>query len=163
VIIVALDVGAKRIGVATGDDEARIATPREVISRRTNAAAIAAIMRVLERTSAGRVVVGLPVSFDGRLHAQARSVQAFAEQLSAQIAIPLVYQDETLSTVRAEDALRAAGVRPERIRERIDAAAAAIILQEYLDQHPPANPPATGHGGMSAHDGSEETEEVRRV
>ncbi|HEX6123429.1 MAG TPA: Holliday junction resolvase RuvX [Ktedonobacterales bacterium] len=170
-IIVALDIGAKRIGVATGDDEARIATPREVIPRRSNAAAIAAIARVLERTDAGQVVVGLPISFDGQLHAQARGVQAFAEQLRTRIGIPLVYQDETLSTVRAEDALRAAGVRPERIRERIDAAAAAVILQDYLDQCPPTNPPlagdapreAAGHGAMPAQDGPEETEEVRRI
>ncbi|MEO7001625.1 MAG: Holliday junction resolvase RuvX, partial [Ktedonobacterales bacterium] len=79
------------------------------------------------------VVVGLPVSLDGRLHDQARNVQSFGERLRKRLGVPLVYADETLTTVRAEELLREAGVRPEQLRERIDAAAAAIILQDYLD------------------------------
>jgi putative Holliday junction resolvase len=176
--ILALDVGAKRIGVATGDDEARLASPREVLARRSNASAIAAIERVLAQTGASQVVVGLPVSFDGQLHGQARGILAFAEQLRARIGVPLVYTDETLSTVRAEESLRAAGMRPERIRERIDAAAAAVILQDYLDQRQrPIQPSAIGDGtaageltgslarpdAAEATAANEETEEVRRV
>ena len=80
------------------------------------------------------VVVGLPISFDGQLHGQAQSVQAFGEKLRARLSVPLDYADETLSTWRAEEMLRASGLRPERIRERIDAAAAAVILQDFLDQ-----------------------------
>lgn len=136
-VILALDVGERRIGVATAEDAAGIAgiaTPRGVIRRTSNAGAIEAVLRAVAESGAGLVVVGLPVSFDGQLHAQARAIQTFAERLRARLAVPLVYADETLSTVRAHEALHAAGVRPERIRERIDAAAAALILQEYLDQ-----------------------------
>lgn len=149
-VIVALDVGQARIGVAVSDELELLASPHSTIRRTSNAAAIAAIARVVDATGAEQVVVGLPVSFDGKLHAQAQSVQAFAEKLRARLSVPLVYADETLSTVRAEEQLRAAGVRPERIRERIDAAAAAVILQEYLDARrqeqtrqaqPPAAPP----------------------
>ena len=61
-------------------------------------------------------------------------MQRFAEKLRARLNVPLVYVDETLSTVRAEEMLRASGVRQERLRERIDAAAASVILQDYLDQ-----------------------------
>jgi putative Holliday junction resolvase len=149
-VIVALDVGQARIGVAVSDELEMLASPHSTIRRTSNAAAIAAIARVVDASGAEQVVVGLPVSFDGKLHTQAQSVQAFAEKLRARLSVPLVYADETLSTVRAEEQLRAAGVRPERIRERIDAAAAAVILQEYLDARhqeqtrqaqPPASPP----------------------
>jgi putative Holliday junction resolvase len=136
--VLALDIGERRIGVAAGDIEGGIATPLSTITRRTNEQAIAAIQRMVAEQRAEMVVIGLPISFDGQLHSQGRAVQQFAERLRGRLAVPIAYSDETLSTVRAEDALRAAGVRPERIRERIDAAAAAVILQEYLDRQPGA-------------------------
>jgi putative holliday junction resolvase len=133
-VILALDVGQARIGVATCDVAELLASPQSVIRRTSNAAALDAIARIVAEVGAGMVVVGLPISFDGQLHGQARSVQAFAEKLRARLAVPLEFADETLSTWRAEEMLRESGVRPERIRERIDAAAAAVILQDYLDQ-----------------------------
>jgi len=136
-VIVALDVGQARIGVALSDERETLASPRVVIRRRSNAAALGAIMRIVTDEQAGLVVVGLPVSLDGALHGQAQAIQTLAEQLRARLAqggIPLVYMDETLSTVRAEELLREAGVRPARIRERIDAVAAAVILQDFLDE-----------------------------
>lgn len=133
-IVLALDVGEKRIGVALSDETELLASPHGVIRRASTAGAVEAVARVVAETGAGRVVVGLPVSLDGALHGQARAVQAFAERLRKRIDVPLEFADEALSTVRAEEHLRAAGVRPERIRERLDAAAAAVILQDYLDQ-----------------------------
>lgn len=132
--VVALDVGAKRIGVAVSDELGMLATPRTVIVRRSTQAALEQIVRLVREEEAMLVVVGLPISLDGKLHGQARTVQRFAERLRKMLDVPLVYADEMLSTVRAEERLRAAGVRPERIRERIDAMAAAVILEEYLDQ-----------------------------
>ena len=140
-VILALDVGSVRIGLALSDESELLASPRGVVKRTPTATALTAIERAATEARAELVVVGLPISFDGQLHGQARAVQSFAEKLRARLAprnIALVYADETLSTVRAEERLRAAGVRPERIRERIDAAAAAVILQEYLDaRHQP--------------------------
>jgi putative Holliday junction resolvase len=132
-VIVALDVGQARIGVAACDASEALASPHSVIRRTSNVAAFDAVARVVAELGAELVVVGLPVSLDGALHGQAQSVQNFAEKLRRRLLVPLVYADETLSTWRAEELLRASGVRPERIRERIDAAAAAVILQEYLD------------------------------
>lgn len=133
-VILALDVGAARIGVATSDESELLASPRAVIRRRSDAAALEAILRAVAEAGAGQVVVGLPVSFDGQLHAQALAVRRFAEKLRARLTVPLVYADETLSTVRAEEQLRASGIRrADKLRERIDAAAAAVILQEHLD------------------------------
>ena len=95
---------------------------------------IIALVAEIERAGAELVVVGLPVSFDGQLHGQARATQSFAEKLRRRLSVPLVFVDETLSSVRAEERLREAGVRGPRIRERVDAEAAAIILGDYLDQ-----------------------------
>jgi putative Holliday junction resolvase len=141
-IILALDVGAARIGVAEGDPTGLLATPRGVIRRRSTTSAVAAVARAVAEAGAGLVVVGLPISLDGTLNAQARAVQGFAERLRRALPVPVVYWDERLSTVAAEEALRAAGVRPDRIRERVDAAAAAIILQGYLDERRRTGPDA---------------------
>ena len=135
--ILALDVGAKRIGVAVSDELGLLATPRTVIVRRSTEAALDEIVRMALAEEASLVVVGLPISLDGQLHSQARTVQRFGERLRRRLeapGIPLVYADEMLSTVRADERLREAGVRPQRIRERIDAEAAAVILEEYLNQ-----------------------------
>jgi putative holliday junction resolvase len=131
--VLALDIGSVRIGVATSDETELLASPHGVIRRRNERDALEAILRTVEETRAGLVVVGLPVSFDGTLHAQAKSIQAFAEKLRKRLNVPLVYADETLSTVRAKEKLRAGGVRADRRASRIDAAAAAVILQDYLD------------------------------
>lgn len=134
VVIIALDVGEKRIGVAVSDELELIATPRAYIRRKTTAGALEAVEQEIAREEAQLVVVGLPVSFDGQLHAQAQAIQSFGEKLRRRVARPLIYVDETLSSVRAEERLREAGVRPERIRERVDSEAAAIILEDVLAQ-----------------------------
>lgn len=133
-VIIALDIGDARIGVAVSDELELIATPRAMIRRKTTAGALDAIAQEIARAEAQLVVVGLPVSFDGQLHAQARATQAFAEKLRRRLSVPLIFADETLSSVRAEERLRQAGVRPERLRERIDSEAAAIILEDVLEQ-----------------------------
>lgn len=133
-VIIALDIGDARIGVAVSDELELIATPRAIIRRKTTAGALDAVAQEIARAEAQLVVVGLPVSFDGQLHGQARATQAFAEKLRRRISIPLIYADETLSSVRAEERLRQAGVRPARLRERIDSEAAAIILEDVLEQ-----------------------------
>ena len=157
--ILALDVGAKRIGVAVSDELGLLATPRTVIQRRSTEAALDEIVRLAQIEEVSLVVVGLPVSFDGQLHGQAQTVQRFGERLRRRLAaldapgkpgvpgIPLVYADEMLSTVRAEERLRAAGMRPQRIRERIDAEAAAVILDEYLERRAPGRRSGGGSRG----------------
>ena len=131
-VIVGLDVGNARIGVAMCDELEIIASPHSVVPRVPAARALDAIRQVVETTGAGMLVVGLPVSFDGRLHGQAQSVLAFARRLRAVVSAPMVFVDESLSTVTAEDRLRVAGVRADRMRERIDAVAAAVILDDYI-------------------------------
>jgi putative Holliday junction resolvase len=133
-VIVALDVGDARIGVAACDELELLATPRATVQRKTTAAALDTLVAEIARSEAGLVVVGLPVSFDGQLHTQALAIQSFAAKLQRRLSVPLVFADETLSSVRAEERLREAGVRGSRIRELIDAEAAAVILNDYLEQ-----------------------------
>lgn len=133
-VILALDVGLARIGVAVSDATETLATPRGMIRRTSATRALDAIARAIAETRAELVVVGLPLSLDGSVGPQAQAVQAFTDRLRRCVDTPIVLWDERYSTLEAADALRAAGVRPERARARLDAAAAAVILQNYLDR-----------------------------
>src|SRR5258708_12375021 len=101
--LMALDVGEARIGVAVSDATGFLASPYTTLHvSRDEAQTWAAIRRLIDETGAEVLVVGLPISLDGEIHAQARRVQAFAERLKEQIAIPLTFWDERFSTVEAE-------------------------------------------------------------
>jgi len=129
--IIAIDYGEKRIGVAVGDTRTRVAVPLKVIEVRRDAAA--AVARVLREESAAEALVGLPVSLNGTHGPQVAQVEAFIKELSALSNIPIRPWDERLTTVEAESRLRGA---PKGTR--VDALAAAIILQAYLDTLPEA-------------------------
>ena len=137
--IVGLDVGERRIGVAVSDLSGTLARPVGVL--RVNALdgeavqAVAADIARLEREDeeVTEVVVGLPRRLDGGPHAMAARVESFAAALRARIGRPVVCQDERLSSHEAESRL-AIREKDWRVRKaRLDAAAAAVILQDYLD------------------------------
>ncbi len=134
-----VDVGARRIGLALSDASATLASPLKTLVRRGDEdAAVAAVLSEIERLSAepdglALVVIGLPLTLEGRAHAGTRRAQAFARRLAQRTAVPIVFQDERLSSREAESRL-AIGERDWRRRKaRLDAAAAAVILQDYLD------------------------------
>lgn len=131
--ILALDVGNKRIGVAVSDPLGILASPLTTIERKSDAASIDAILEVLDREEAGEIVVGLPISLSGEHSAQTKSVTIFARKLEECSPVPVITADERFSTVEAERLLSQS--KPTRLRSRgeIDAAAAAVILQNYLD------------------------------
>lgn len=135
-----LDVGDRRIGVAISDPEGRLAVPLRVIERQ-GARDAALIAELAEQEEVERIVVGLPVSLDGRLGAQARAAQAFAESLRPLTTAEVILYDERLSSVEADRRLRAAGLRRRAARTARDATAAAIILQAYLDSRRAPLPP----------------------
>jgi putative Holliday junction resolvase len=153
--LMALDVGEVRIGVAVSDATGFLASPYTTLHvSRNEAETWEAIQQLITETDAEGLIVGLPVSLDGQLHGQAKRVQAFAERLKPHISIPLTFWDERLSTVEAERLLAERGEegygrrsggkrrkqgqggsrRRKRGQQEIDALAAAVILQEYLDQ-----------------------------
>ncbi|HZU71016.1 MAG TPA: Holliday junction resolvase RuvX [Ktedonobacteraceae bacterium] len=153
--LLALDVGEARIGVAISDATEFLASPYTTLHvSRNESQTWEAIRQIISETDAGSLVVGLPVSLDGQLHEQARRVQAFVERLKEHISIPITFWDERFSTVEVERLLAERGQvetgrRSERGRGRrqgyggsrkrkrsnagVDALAATLILQEYLD------------------------------
>ena len=140
--ILGLDVGERRIGVAAADERAQVALPVAVLERREISADLDAIARLVQEQAAEAVVVGLPISLNGSLGPQAQAVKTFAEELSARLALPVQYWDERLSTVEARHRLAEAGRRGRKARAKLDALAAAIVLQSYLDSRAQDSPSA---------------------
>jgi putative holliday junction resolvase len=157
--ILGLDVGERRIGVAAADSEMRVALPVGVVERIDPAADAAAIARLMEEQKAEALVLGLPISLNGSLGPQAQAVRAFGDQIAARLGLPVEYCDERLSTVEAQrrltpptDRRQSKGNKGSRSakgrrtpRGRLDALAAAIILQSYLDHR--AGQTAARRGG----------------
>jgi putative Holliday junction resolvase len=128
--VLALDVGERRIGVAVSDPTGMLATPHGVIRRRSKAEDFAAVARLVTELRAEKVVVGLPLSLNGDVGPQARRVMRYAQALARALPVPVELYDERYSTVTADELLAEGGRK--RRRTPIDAAAAAVILQEYL-------------------------------
>ncbi|MFQ6014522.1 MAG: Holliday junction resolvase RuvX [Anaerolineae bacterium] len=131
--ILALDVGEKRIGVAISDPTHTLARPLTVISAGAGGEAVAQLQYLVEEHQVEKVVVGYPGHLKGTVGGQARQVEAFTHSLSQKVAVPIIFWDERLSTVQAERLMIEAGTSRRERRERLDAVAAAVILQEYLD------------------------------
>ncbi|MBC8265329.1 MAG: Holliday junction resolvase RuvX [Anaerolineales bacterium] len=131
--VLALDVGDKRVGVAISDPTQFLARSLKVIQRGPPQEDFAAVSRLVEEHEVERVVVGYPRSLDGTVGEQADKVERYAEGLAEALDVPVVLWDERFSTVSAERLMREAGLRGKKKRERIDAVAAAVILQDYLD------------------------------
>ena len=131
--ILGLDIGERRIGLAISDPSGMLATPKGFIRRSRPETDIAKISEIAEQEGAQHIVAGMPLSLSGKMGPQAKRVDAFVEALRQQSSIPVDVWDERYSTVDAEHLLRQAGRKPSRERGRVDAAAAAIILQGYLD------------------------------
>ena len=146
--IVGLDVGDRRIGVASGDTNTRLAVPAGAIERSNIQADVQAVLAEAAAREAELIVVGMPLSMSGRMGPQAESVEAFIQILGTLTGLKIVTMDERLSTVEATrrmregeatrrtregGATRGKGKRGKTTRGDVDASAAAIILQSYLD------------------------------
>jgi putative Holliday junction resolvase len=137
--IVGLDVGERRIGVAVSDVTRTLARPLGVLRSAgldTDAVQVAAdeVARLAhEEDGVASIVVGLPRRLDGTPTGMTPRVERFARRLEARSALPVILQDERLSSREAESRL-ALRQKDWRVRkQRLDAAAAAVILQDYLD------------------------------
>lgn len=132
--VLGLDLGDARIGVAISDDDRRLAVPLGNV--RTGAPAdlkaVAALVRDHDVTA---IVVGHPRSMSGASGPAAAKAERFAEALASGVDVPVELQDERLSTVEAERALRGAGVAGRERRQVVDRTAATVILQAWLDAH----------------------------
>jgi putative Holliday junction resolvase len=135
-----VDFGGRRVGLAVSDATGVLARPLETLVVRSAAEAVDGVMTIVDRLAReddglDRIVVGLPARLDGSPTATTPRVRAFVEALKARTGLPIVTEDERLTSREAESRL-AVGERDWKKRKaRLDAAAAAIILQDYLDRH----------------------------
>jgi putative Holliday junction resolvase len=126
-----LDVGDSRIGVALSDPLGIMASPLTIISRQDNEADMQALIDIVRKNDVGRIIIGLPLSMDGTVGTQAEKVRDFTTELCRHTDLPVEFKDERLSTVLAKRIVQA--VRKTNRGTRYDSAAAALILQSYLD------------------------------
>jgi putative holliday junction resolvase len=140
--VMAIDLGAKRTGLALSDATGTLARPYRVITSPTPLAAIVDEITRLQADDDGLaiIVVGLPKRLDGSANEQTPQVEKFVRLLRERVTAPVVTQDERLTSIEAESLLAAREKDWRRRKEKLDAAAAAVILQEYLDQAGEAGP-----------------------
>ena len=138
--VLAVDVGERRIGLAISDVSRTLARPLRTLTVRSTGDGVDQVIAEIARLHAeedglSTVVVGLPIRLDGSPSEQTSRVTAFIEALRMRTAVPILTADERLSSREAESLL-AARTRDWRQRKaRLDAVAAAVILQDYLEAH----------------------------
>jgi len=128
---VAFDVGTVRIGVASCDFDAILASPQPAISDADDS--ITAALKVIHEYDPCEIIVGLPKNLKGNDTASTENAREWARQLEQVTPIPIILVDERLTTVQATSALRAGGLNVKQMRSRVDSASAAIFLQSYID------------------------------
>lgn len=133
-VLIGLDVGDARIGVAYSDELGITAHPLCTLTRKNRQVDLVAISDLVSIHKAERVIIGLPISLDGTIGAQAQSVQKFAERLGKVLEVPIEFWDERFTTVEAEEVLRELNKNAKKQKDIIDQVAATIILGEYLER-----------------------------
>lgn len=139
--VLGIDYGGRRIGLALSDASGTLASPLRVFERpRSEPETVRLLGQEIARLVAdddglATVVVGWPRRLDGTPNAQTPMVEAFARALGQAVAVPVVLQDERLSSHEAEARLALTERDWRKRKQMLDAAAAAIVLQDYLDEH----------------------------
>lgn len=139
----AVDLGARRVGLALSDEGGKFATPYEVLTVGSPAQATDEVLRVVQREGVDRLVLGLPLNMDGSVGPAARAAVAWGRGVAERAGKPVVFVDERLSSFEAEQHLidRKRGgekITRKRKKEQLDAIAAAGFLQAFLDGRLPA-------------------------
>jgi len=135
--ILGIDYGERRIGLALSDPTATIAQPLPTLTRRRGKRPpVQAIAEIVRTNDVAHVVIGLPLTLAGDENEWTAEVRAFGNALAERAGVPVTYIDERFTSVRAEQAVRASGLKRSQREEkaRVDAAAAILILQAFLDR-----------------------------
>jgi putative Holliday junction resolvase len=135
--LLGLDVGNRRIGVAISDPLHITAAGLETITRKNMQEDVARIADLARRHNVKEIIIGMPLNMDGTQGEQAMRTLAFGKKLARATGLPIIYEDERLSTVSAIRTLTVQGVKTGHNRELVDMQAAAIILQKHLDSKTP--------------------------
>jgi len=131
--VLALDIGDSRVGIALSDADGRVAMPRDVIEASTLRGDFREIVRLVEETQSELVLVGLPLSMDGSEGPQAERVREVSERMAQFLPVPVRYADERLSSAQARRIAEESGVDSRGQRGQLDAVAASVFLQTWLD------------------------------
>ena len=134
-VLLGLDIGDIRIGVALSDELGVAAHPLCTLTRKNRKVDLLAISDLIFIHKAERVIIGLPISLDGSMGPQAEKVQKFAKRLERVINIPIEFQDERFTTAEAEEILQEIYKNRKEKKKLIDEVAAVIILTDYLNQN----------------------------
>jgi len=129
-----LDLGTKTIGIAFSDTRLTIATARTTLIRKKFTQDAETILGMANEEDVFAIVLGLPLNMDGSEGPRSQSTRAFARNLGKLTQLPIIFRDERLSTYAAEQAMIEADLSRKKRKEKIDAVAAAIILQGALDR-----------------------------
>ncbi len=130
--ILALDIGAKRIGVAVASLMAHL--PRPLATLDNDIKFFTELQAIIESESIGAIIVGLPRDMNGNLTQQTRDTEKFVEDLKTKFDLPFIFQDEALTSQKAKDEFEARGVPYSK--GDLDALAATFILEDFLIEHP---------------------------
>jgi putative Holliday junction resolvase len=131
--ILAIDHGDKRMGIAASDPLGMMAHPLEFISSEPFDEFLIRLKEILDERETEQIIVGMPRNMDGSIGPQALKVEDFVAVLKKSVTVPVLTWDERLTTVMAEDKLREAGVSVRDAKKKVDASAAAVMLQDYMD------------------------------
>ena len=131
--IVALDLGEKRVGIAVSDALSISITRLDALARTNWKQLLQNVEDLVLRFDAQTVVIGLPLSLNGSSGNAAIETRDVARKFARSLTVPVYLQDERLSSVQAEQNLRAEGVKGAELSARVDSEAAAVILRDFLD------------------------------
>lgn len=130
--VLAVDFGTKKLGLALSDPQGRMALPRGVMPRSGEERDLAGLARLVAEEGVTALVVGLPLSLDGEETPSSRGALDFGRKLAARTGLAVHFVDERLTSSEAKARLRESGTRAKKAKARLDAEAAAVILESFL-------------------------------
>ena len=136
--LIAIDLGAKRVGVAVSDELQMTVTALERIERRSWKDLLRRIAALIDDYDARALVIGLPLSLDGAESDAAQEAKRLAENFRRSSVVPIYLQDERLTTFAAESELKSRGLKAGEVETQIDSESAAMILRDFIAEHVPA-------------------------
>lgn len=132
--VLALDIGEKRIGLAISDALGMLAHPYSTLNWRGINRLIQELQEIIHDEGIEKIIVGMPYTLKGTSSKKTEEIKKISDLLKEQLQLPVIEQDERLTTKMASDALQAVGKKPSKHRNKIDQIAAVYILQSYLDR-----------------------------
>jgi len=130
--LVAIDLGAKRVGVAISDELRVTARPLDFIQRRSWKDLLSRVAAIIEGYDARGLVIGLPLNLDGTEGPVAADARRLAENFRRSLSVPVFLQDERLTTFSARSEMQSAGLKSEEMEDQIDSESAAVILRDFM-------------------------------